>query len=56
MTKDRDEKESRLYDTRVIERNIQKGLVSRKDYEKYLKSLADMKDKARTPDDEASRG
>jgi hypothetical protein len=48
MTKDKDAKEVhdvRLFDARVVERNIKRGLVSRKDYEKYLKSLADAKDK-----------
>ncbi len=36
-----DPKLSRLFDKRTVERNIKKGLVSRKDYEKYLKSLDD---------------
>ena len=35
----------RLYDRRTIERNIKKGLITRKDYEKFLKSLDDAKDK-----------
>ena len=34
----------RLYDIRVLERNIRKGLVARKDVEKYLKSLPDRAD------------
>jgi hypothetical protein len=33
--------ESKAYDVRVLERNLRRGLVSRKDYEKYLKSLPD---------------
>jgi hypothetical protein len=36
---------ARLYDKRTVERNIKKGLVSRKDYEKYLKALDDAADK-----------
>jgi len=36
----------RLYDVRNIERNIKRGLLSRKDYEKFLKGLPDSKDKA----------
>ena len=35
----------RLYDRRTIERNIKKGLITRKDYEKFLKALDDAKDK-----------
>jgi hypothetical protein len=40
-----DPKTARLYDKRTVERNIKKGLVSRKDYEKYLKSLEDAAEK-----------
>ena len=36
----------RLYDVRNIERNLKRGLLTRKDYEKYLKGLPDSKDKA----------
>jgi hypothetical protein len=35
-------KNDRLFDKRTIERNIKKGLVSRKDYEKHLKGLDDV--------------
>jgi len=45
MSRDADAKNFRLFDRRTIERNIKKGLISRKDYEKYLKSLDDAKDK-----------
>ncbi len=47
----KDEKDPRMFDTRVVERNIQKGLVTRKDYEKFLKALADLRDKTRVPGD-----
>ena len=41
----------RLYDVRNIERNIKRGLLTRKDYEKYLKGLPDSKDKAAAHED-----
>ena len=37
-----DPKQARLFDKRTVERNIKKGLVTRKDYEKYLKTLEDV--------------
>jgi hypothetical protein len=40
-----DPKAVRLFDKRIVERNIKKGLLSRKDYEKHLKSLDDIADK-----------
>jgi hypothetical protein len=40
-----DGKQPRLYDKRTVERNIKKGLLTRKDYEKYLKTLDDIADK-----------
>ena len=36
----------RLYDVRVVERNIRKGVISRKDVERYLKSLPDREENA----------
>ncbi len=39
MAKDED---SRLFDARNVERNIQRGIITRKDYEKFLKSLPDV--------------
>ena len=44
----------RLYDVRNVERNIKRGLLTRKDYEKYLKSLGDSKDKATPLEDSKS--
>lgn len=38
--------DERLFDQRVVERNIRAGLITRKDYEKYLKSLDDDEDNA----------
>ena len=40
-----DPKQARLFDKRTVDRNIKKGLVTRKDYEKYLKNLDDVADK-----------
>ena len=48
--KDKDQKETgelRNYDSRIVERNMKRGLVNRKDYEKYLKSLPDSKEKVK---------
>lgn len=38
--------DERLFDLRVVEKNIRSGVISRKDYEKYLKSLEDDDDNA----------
>ena len=40
-----DPKLARIYDKRTVERNIKKGLLTRKDYEKHLKSLEDVAEK-----------
>ena len=40
-----DPKPTRLFDKRTVERNIKKGLISRKDYEKYVKTLDDVGEK-----------
>jgi len=45
MARDQDAKNSRLYDRRTVERSIKKGLFTRKDYEKHLKTLEDVADK-----------
>jgi hypothetical protein len=44
MTREEDVKDVRLFDVRTVERNIKRGLITRKDYEKHLKSLADASD------------
>lgn len=43
MAKEFDE---RLYDRRVLDRNLKNGLVERKDYERYIKSLEDQDENA----------
>jgi hypothetical protein len=40
-----DPKTARLYDKRTVDRNIKKGLVTRKDFEKHVKALDDVADK-----------
>ena len=42
MTRD----DSKMYDVRTLERNLRKGLINKKDYEKYLKALPDRADNA----------
>lgn len=38
--------DERLFDLRVVEKNLRSGLISRKDYDKYLKSIEDDEDNA----------
>jgi len=45
-------KPQRTYDVRTIERNIKKGNVTRKDYEKYVKSLPDTTEKVAPPEED----
>ena len=48
----RDVHDLHSYDARIVERNIKRGLISRKDYDKFIRSLPDAKDKVRPPDKE----
>ena len=43
MTKD--SSDSRMFDVRLVERNIRRGLMTRKELDKHLKTLPDVKDK-----------
>ena len=45
MSREEDVKDVRLFDLRTVERNIKRGLITRKEYERHLKSLADAGDK-----------
>ena len=45
-------KPQRTFDVRTIERNIKKGNITRKDYEKHLKSLPDTTDKVAPPEED----
>jgi hypothetical protein len=51
MTRDEEAPDPSLFDRRIVERNIKRGLITRKDYEKFLKSLSDASDKIKSPDD-----
>jgi hypothetical protein len=42
MSRDEAAKNDRLFDKRTVDRSIKKGLLTRKDYEKHLKSLEDV--------------
>jgi hypothetical protein len=45
MSREADAKTTRLLDKRTVDRNIKKGLIARKDYEKHIKSLEDVASK-----------
>ena len=45
MARDQDPKTARIYDRRTVDRNIKKGLLTRKDFEKHLKALEDVAEK-----------
>lgn len=45
--------EDRLFDVRTLERNLRKGLVTKKDLEKHIKGLPDAADKATACNPEA---
>jgi hypothetical protein len=51
MTRDEDAPDPILFDRRIVERNIKRGLITRKDYEKFLKSRPDAAEKVRSPDE-----
>lgn len=51
MTRD----QSKLYDVRTLERNLRKGLLSKKDYDKYLKALPDVEQNAAVSKPDESR-
>ena len=39
-------KEEFIYDVRVANRHLREGVISKKDYEKYLSELPDVEDKS----------
>ena len=49
MTPVRDE--AKLYDVRTLERRLRRGLITKKDYEKYLKALPDRTANIATPEE-----
>jgi hypothetical protein len=56
MTRDEEVKNIRLFDRRVVERNIKKGIITRKDYEKHLKSLDDKATNVASPEERIEDG
>jgi hypothetical protein len=47
--------DAKLYDVRTLERKLRKGVINKKDYDKYLKSLPDSSDNiAPREEDESS--
>ena len=53
MTREESAPDPILFDRRIVERNIKRGIITRKDYDKFLKSLADSADKVRSSDEVA---
>ncbi len=51
MSREEEVKDARLFDIRIVERNIKRGIVTRKEYDRFLKSLADAADKAAPTED-----
>ncbi|HJX54311.1 MAG TPA: hypothetical protein VJ801_16205 [Polyangia bacterium] len=51
MTRDEEAPDPSLFDRRIVERNIKRGLITRKDYERFLKSQPDASGKVRSPDE-----
>jgi hypothetical protein len=51
MTRDENAPDPSLFDRRIVERNIKRGLIARKDYDRFLKALPDAADKIRSPDE-----
>ena len=51
MSREEEVKEVRLFDARTVERNIKRGLITRKEYERFLKSLPDMADNVATTEE-----
>jgi len=41
MSREDEVKDVRVFDIRTVERNIKRGLITRKEYERFLKSLPD---------------
>jgi hypothetical protein len=46
------EKSPYIYDLRVIQRNLERGLITQKEYEKLLADLEDRKDNVAEPEGE----
>jgi hypothetical protein len=53
MTREEEVKDARHFDVRIVERNIKRGIITRKEYDRFLKSLPDVGDKVAADDSEA---
>ena len=53
MSREEEAKDPRLFDIRTVERNIKSGLITRKDYERFLKSLPDVASEIAPPESDA---
>jgi hypothetical protein len=56
MNREDEIKDARLFDLRTVERNIKRGLLTRKDYERYLKTLPDVGEKMAPTEAESPSG
>jgi hypothetical protein len=54
MSREEEVKDVRLFDLRVVERNIKRGLVTRKEYERFLKSLSDAASNIAPPESDSA--
>jgi hypothetical protein len=54
MSREEEVKDVRLFDLRTIERNIKRGLITRKEYERFLKALPDAAEKIAPSETEAT--
>ena len=52
MSRDEEVKDVRLFDLRTVERNIKRGIITRKEYERFLKSLPDAGQNVAPPETE----
>ena len=50
MSREEEVKDVRLFDLRTVERNIKRGLITRKEYERHLKSLPDASENVTPPE------
>jgi hypothetical protein len=50
MSREEEVIDVRLFDLRTVERNIKRGLITRKEYERHLKSLPDASDNVAPPE------
>jgi hypothetical protein len=54
MSREEEVKDVHLFDLRTVERNIKRGLITRKEYERFLKSLPDASEKLAPTEAEAA--